>query len=72
MILLGIVVSALAFHAGGQGSIPGQARLQLNFFSFFAFSSCCTHQTILIRLATLKITQILSPERASEKKKNVK
>ena len=50
-ILLGVVVSALAFHTGDQGSIP-----------------CHNHQTFLIRLATFKITQILSPERASERK----
>ena len=43
-----------------------QANLQINFFSFF--SSCRNHQTFLIRLATFKITQILSPERASERK----
>ena len=67
-ILLGIVVSTLAFHAGSRGSIPGSANLQINFFSFFSFSSYCNHQTFLIRLATFKITQILSPERASERK----
>ena len=50
------------------GSIPGQANLQINFFSFFSFSSYRNHQTFLIRLATFKITQILSPERTSERK----
>ena len=40
--------------------ILGQAILQINFFTFF---SCRNHQTFLIRLATFKITQILSPER---------
>ena len=40
----------------------------INFFSFFSFSSCHNRQTFLIRLATFKITQILSPERASERK----
>ena len=44
------------------------ANLQINFFFFFSFSSCHNHQTFLIRLATFKITQILSPEKASEKK----
>ena len=67
--LLGIGVSALAFYPGGPDSIPWLADLQINFFfPFFSFSSCCNHQTFLIRLATLKITQIFSPERASERK----
>ena len=52
------------FREGG-AVFPGQANLQTNFFSF---SSCCNHQTFHIRLATFKITQILSPERASERK----
>ena len=65
-ILLGILVSGLAFHTWVQ--FPGQANLQINFFSFFSLSSCCNHQTFLIRLATFKITQILSTERASERK----
>jgi hypothetical protein len=47
---------------------PGEANLQINSFSFFSFSSCRNHQTFLIRLATFKITQILSPERAFERK----
>ena len=65
---LGIVVSALAFHAGDWVQFPGWANLQINFFSFFSFSSCHNHQTFLFRLATFKITQILSPESASERK----
>ena len=68
IILFGIVVSALAFHAEGPGSIPLLGKFQINFFSFFSFSSCRNHQTFLIRLVTFKITQILSPERASERK----
>ena len=64
-ILLGIV----AFQAGGPGSIPWAKHIfRPTFFSFFSFSSCWNHQTFLIRLATFKITQILSPERASERK----
>jgi hypothetical protein len=47
---------------------PGWANLQINFFSSFSFTSCCNHQTFLIRLATFEIIQILSPERASERK----
>ena len=44
---------------------PAKQNLQINFFSF---SSCCNHQTFLIRLAIFKIPQIPSPERASERK----
>ena len=46
---------------------PARQIFKLTFYSF-SFSSCCNHQTFLIRLATFKITQILSPERASERK----
>ena len=68
-ILLGIVVITLAFHAGGTGSISWLGKSsKIIFSSFFTFSSCHNHQTFLTRLATLKITQILSPERASERK----
>jgi hypothetical protein len=42
---------------------PGKVNLQINSFSFF--SSWPNHQTFLIRLATFKISQIFSPERAS-------
>ena len=48
---------------GRMYQFPCHAILQINFFS-----SCHNHQTFLIRLATFKITQILSPERASERK----
>ena len=68
-ILLGIVVSDLAFHTGGPGPIPRLGKslnLQINFF--FSFSSCRNHQTFLFRLAIFRITQILSSERASERK----
>ena len=64
IIFFGIVVSALGFHAGDPGSIPQVGKFQINFFSSF----CCNHQTFLIRLATFKITQILSPEKISDRK----
>jgi hypothetical protein len=57
-ILLGIMVSALAFHAEGPGSIPQLGKLQINFFSFFSF---CPHQTFLNKLATFNNHLKLSP-----------
>ena len=59
------MVSALAFHPGGPGSISGKANLQIKFFSF---SSCRNHQISFVRLASFRITQIISPEKASERK----
>ena len=67
-ILLGIVVSALAFHTRGLGSVPRLGKFQINFFSFLSFSSYRNHQTFLIKSAAFKINQILSPERTSERK----
>ena len=66
--LSSLVVSALAFHPRARVQFPVKANLQINFFSFSSSSSYRNHQTFLIRLATFKITQILSPERASERK----
>jgi hypothetical protein len=67
-ILLGIVVVLSPFMLEAGVQFPSKANHQITFFSFFSFSSCRNHQTFLIRLATFKITQILSPERASERK----
>ena len=69
-ILLGIVVSALAFHTWGPVSFPGKANLQITLFSFFSFSSCRNHQTFLIRFTTFNHSNSL-PWKSFREKRNV-
>ena len=48
---------------------PARQIIKLSFSPFLSFFSfCCNQQTFLSRLATFKITQILSPYRTSERK----
>ena len=65
LILHDIVVCALAFH--GPVSIPRPGKSS-NWLFLLLLLLLLLHQTFLIRLITFKITQILSPEKASERK----